>query len=80
MANHQPYSIYTLGVWMVKPGQEDLFILEWTAFAQWTGLDISGSGRGYLLQDEKNPFRFISYGSWMDEETIMKWRGSDAFW
>lgn len=71
--------IYTLGSWTVRPGKENAFINEWTKFAQWTSRNIQGSEKGYLLQDEKNPLRFISFGSWMDSDTIQKWRGSNEF-
>jgi len=71
--------IYTLGIWTAKPGRENEFIREWTKFAQWTSKNIQGSSTGYLLQDEKNPLRFISYGSWDNAATIQKWRESNEF-
>lgn len=70
---------YTLGIWTVKPGMGEEFIREWTSFAEWTNKNISGSGKAYLLQDEKNPLRFISFGPWADERTIQKWRDSSEF-
>jgi heme-degrading monooxygenase HmoA len=71
--------IYTVGTWIVHPGKENEFIREWTRFAQWTGKNIPGSSKGYLLQDDKNPLRFISFGSWSDTEAIQTWRESKEF-
>jgi heme-degrading monooxygenase HmoA len=71
--------IYTVGIWTVKPGKETEFIREWTAFAKWTGENISGSGKGYLLEDQNNSLRFISFGPWDNENIIQKWRNSDEF-
>jgi pimeloyl-ACP methyl ester carboxylesterase/heme-degrading monooxygenase HmoA len=70
---------YTLGIWKVKPEKEKDFINEWTAFATWTGSNISGSGKAHLLQDKENPLRFISFGSWDSEESISKWRNYNEF-
>jgi len=71
--------IYTLGIWTVQPGKENEFIQEWTKFAQWTSKHVPGSEKGCLLQDEKNPLRFISFGPWTSKETIQKWRDSNEF-
>ena len=70
---------YTLGIWTVKPGKEKEFISEWTSFANWTCENISGSGKAYLLRDEKNSLRFISFGPWDNESSIQKWRDSNEF-
>jgi heme-degrading monooxygenase HmoA len=71
--------IYTLGIWTVKPGHEQEFIRTWTEFANWTDKNISGPGKAYLLQDEKNPLRFISFGPWDHEKSIQGWRESVEF-
>jgi quinol monooxygenase YgiN len=71
--------IYTLGIWMVKPGKAEEFINEWTLFAQWTSNNVPSAGKAHLLRDEKDPLRFISFGSWKDEEAIQKWRSSEKF-
>jgi heme-degrading monooxygenase HmoA len=71
--------LYTLGVWTVKPGNEAEFINEWTRFANWTAGNIQGTGKAYLLRDEKDSSRFISFGPWKDEATIKGWRESVEF-
>lgn len=77
--NNEPKDIYTLGIWTVKPGNEKEFIKEWTEFANWTDKNISGPGKAYLLQDEKNFLRFISFGPWDNEKSIQEWRESNEF-
>ena len=77
--NNEPKDIYTLGIWTVKPDKEKEFINEWTEFANWTDKNISGPGKAYLLQDEKNPLRFISFGPWDNEKSIQVWRESTEF-
>ncbi len=75
----EPKAIYTLGIWTVKPDKEKEFINAWTEFANWTDKNISGPGKAYLLQDEKNPLRFISFGPWDNEKSIQEWRESPDF-
>lgn len=75
----KPKEIYTLGIWSVKNRHESDFINEWTSFANWTSKNITGAGKAYLLQDEKNSLRFISFGPWEAEATIQQWRNSDEF-
>lgn len=79
MKNNDTKDIYTLGIWTVKPGNEAEFIKEWTEFANWTDKNISGPGKAYLLQDEKNKLRFISFGPWDNEKSIQEWRESNKF-
>lgn len=74
-----PKDLYTLGIWKVKPGYEQEFIKEWTEFAHWTDKNMPGPGKAYLLQDEKNPLRFISFGPWDHHESIQQWRESVEF-
>jgi len=40
---------------------------------------MAGSAQGFLLQDEKNSFRFISFGPWKNENSVEKWRDSNEF-
>lgn len=79
MENKKTKDIYTLGSWTVKHGNETDFIKEWTDFAKWTDENMSGPGKAYLLQDEKNHLRFISFGTWDNEKSIHAWRESNKF-
>lgn len=71
--------LYTHGVWMVKAGNEKVFIDHWSEFAQWTSKHYPGGGKGHLLQDLENPQQFISFGPWRDMETVKKWREDPEF-
>jgi heme-degrading monooxygenase HmoA len=77
--NNNSKEIYTLGIWTVKPDKEKEFIEAWTEFAQWTDASVSGPGRAYLLQDETNKLRFISFGPWDNEQSIQAWRETESF-
>jgi hypothetical protein len=35
---------YTSGAWVVKPGEEDVFVQEWTAFVRWAS-EMPARGR-----------------------------------
>ncbi len=74
-----PDTPYTLGHWTVKPGSEKAFIEEWTAFARWTAKAQPGAGKGVLLQDAKEPQKFISFGPWKNMESIAAWRETPEF-
>jgi heme-degrading monooxygenase HmoA len=64
---------------MVKPGMDNEFVKEWTHFAEWSGKQFPGAGKAFLLRDERNPLRFISFGPWDHEESVQNWRNTDAF-
>jgi heme-degrading monooxygenase HmoA len=70
---------YTLGIWKVKPGKEADFINAWTSFAKWTNQNCSGAGKAYLLRDENDSSRFISFSPWDSENSIRKWRDRKEF-
>src|SRR5437868_5401758 len=76
---NQQLPIYTLGIWVIKPGKEAAFIDEWTSFAHWMKEYTPGVGQGKLLQDAQNPSRFISMGPWEDMKSIQAWRESEEF-
>ena len=70
---------YTFGIWKVKPGKEEEFRKEWTAFAEWSSRNQIGAGTAYLLVDVDSPQTFISYGAWMNADLIAAWRGTPEF-
>lgn len=70
---------YTLGIWTVKAGKGADFIKEWTSFANWTSENIPGAGKAYLLKDENDTLRFISFGPWDNENFIHNWRDQEEF-
>jgi len=70
---------YTYGVWIVKPGREEDFVAGWRELAEWTSANAPGAGRCRLLQDEDQPLRFISIGSWDDKGAIAASRSQLGF-
>ena len=57
-------SVYTVGIWITKPGQEDEFAGHWREKAEWTNREVSSEARGTLLQDREQRNRFVSFGPW----------------
>jgi hypothetical protein len=64
-------SIYTLGVWRVKPGREDEFVTAWkelgTVFAR---LPNPPADRGTLIQSLDDATLFYSFGPWKRLEDV----------
>ncbi|MGA2934334.1 MAG: antibiotic biosynthesis monooxygenase family protein [Methanomicrobiales archaeon] len=77
MGDHDP--IYTVGLWTVRPGNEDEFIRAWKDFATGTASYAKGPIYGRLLQDLENPGRFVSFGPWEDIEGVQAWRQQPEF-
>ncbi len=75
----QTGTLYTLGIWTVKPGNESRFVVAWGEFAQWTAVHQKGAGTAVLVQDAESPLRLISFGPWKDREAVLAWRNSTEF-
>jgi heme-degrading monooxygenase HmoA len=71
-------SVYTLGTWQVKPGEEQQFVDAWREMATRTAGDFPGA-TAVLLRDRDDPTLFISVGPWESTEQIERWRGSETF-
>lgn len=71
--------MYSLGIWLVKTGQEEEFIAAWTEFAKQTFASQPGAIEVVLLRDIENPSRFITAGPWEDQESIDRWRQTKEF-
>jgi heme-degrading monooxygenase HmoA len=73
-------SVYTMGIWLVKPGREDDFVAAWQEMADWTMREVDGAqAGGTLLRDRDHRSRFVSFGPWPDDQTVAAWRGSPGF-
>ena len=70
---------YTFGVWIVKPGREHDFVAGWRELAEWTAATSPGAQICRLMQDEDQPLRFISIGSWDDKDAIASSRSQLGF-
>ncbi|EMY35710.1 antibiotic biosynthesis monooxygenase [Arthrobacter crystallopoietes BAB-32] len=71
-------TVYTLGIWLVKPGREHDFVRAWEDLARRTKEAFPG-GHALLMRDRDVPNRFISTGPWESVEQIEQWRGSSLF-
>jgi heme-degrading monooxygenase HmoA len=67
-------TLYTVGLWTVRPGGEDEFVARWSELADWTSEHFPG--RGTLLRDRDQPNRFLSFGPWESVEQIERWRAA----
>jgi heme-degrading monooxygenase HmoA len=72
-------TVYTLGIWTVKPGNEAVFIKTWNDFAQWTSMNQKGAQIAVLVQDAEDSQKFISFGPWQDKEAALQWRNTMEF-
>ena len=69
---------YTNGTWKVKPGEEDAFVQEWTAFATWAS-GMPGSGTFRLVRDTDDPSHYMSFASWESYEAHASWKATSEF-
>lgn len=70
---------YTLGIWTVRDGSEEAFLLEWRAFALWSSKNQPGACSAFLLRDRDHPEKFVSYGPWADSAATNRWRSTLEF-
>jgi len=71
-------SVWTHGVWVVKPGNEGAFVDAWSRFAR-AAIPALGSARPILLRDRDRPNVFKTFGPWPSIEAIEAFRSSDLF-
>ena len=69
---------YTNGTWKVKPGEEDAFVAEWTAFVTWAS-GRPGSGTFRLVRDTDDPSHYMSFASWESYEAQASWKATPEF-
>ena len=71
-------TIYTLGIWRVKPGSEEDFVAAWQQLAENTKADYPNAS-AVLLQDSEDRSMFVSSGPWESQAQVEEWRASLAF-
>jgi heme-degrading monooxygenase HmoA len=69
---------YTSGNWIVKPGEEDAFVQEWTAFVTWAS-GMPGSGTFRLVRDLDHPSTYMSFAPWESFEAERDWKSLPEF-
>ena len=70
---------FSVGIWLVKSGNEEKFIAMFRDFAKWVFNRNLGAGEVYLLQDIQQPGRFITCGPWENVQKIEEWRKLPEF-
>ena len=71
-------SVYTLGIWTVRPGRGGDFEDGWRRMAERTRADHPDA-TAVLLRDQERPDTYISFGPWDSVEQIAAWRASPMF-
>jgi len=71
--------VFAFGYWTVKPGKEEIFLEKWQNFAQWTLNHFKGARWVYMVRDQEQTNKFISFGPWESLESIAEWRQSSKF-
>lgn len=71
--------LYTLGEWKVKAGHEATFIAAWRELGDWTEATVPGNTWAKLLRDRDDPQRFVSFGPWVNEAAVARWRAHPGF-
>ena len=69
---------YTSGTWKPNPGSEEAFVAAWEQFAAWAS-SMPGAGRLHLVQDLREPDRFVSFGAWEKLDQVRGWKSSPEF-
>jgi len=69
---------YTSGAWIVKAGEEDAFVAEWTAFATWAS-SMPGSHTFRLVRDLDDPRKYTSFAPWESFEAQREWKELPEF-
>jgi heme-degrading monooxygenase HmoA len=72
-------AVYTVGIWITKPGREDAFARRWREMADWTERDVPNAAAGTLLRDRERTNRFVSFGPWASLGDIEAWRSNPGF-
>jgi heme-degrading monooxygenase HmoA len=69
--------VYTLGVWRVKPGQQERFVATWREVGDFfNGLPNPPSDKGILVQSLQDENQFYSFGPWRSLEDIQAMRAN----
>jgi heme-degrading monooxygenase HmoA len=70
---------FTSGRWLVREGNEKEFISRWSALTLWSLKETGGAQFFYLIQDVREPRRFLSFGAWDEPESVQEWRSKPTF-
>jgi heme-degrading monooxygenase HmoA len=69
---------YTSGTWIVKPGEEEAFVQDWSDFVTWAS-SFAGSGTFRLVRDLEQPNKYLSFAPWESFEAQQAWKEEPEF-
>ena len=69
---------YTSGLWIVKPGEEEAFVEEWSEFVRWAS-EFDGSGAFRLVRDVEQPSHYMSFAPWESFDAQNAWKQEPGF-
>jgi hypothetical protein len=67
-------TIWTHGIWTVKPGRENEFVAAWRAMAREAVAEFEPPGSPQLMRDRERPNIFRSFGPWDDPDQVERFR------
>ena len=68
-------TVYTLGVWRVKPGQNDAFVNAWKDLGRlFAALPLPPANKGVLIQSLTDSSLYYSFGPWRSADDIAAMR------
>jgi heme-degrading monooxygenase HmoA len=69
--------LMTLGMWRVKPEQQEAFVAAWKRLGEiFSRLPNPPSGKGTLLQSTSDPTLFYSFGPWSSRADVEAMRAN----
>lgn len=71
--------VYSVGVWTVKTGKEEIFLKAWMDFANWTKSNQKGSRNVITIQDMEQKNKFMPISPWDNLESTQAWRQTPEF-
>jgi heme-degrading monooxygenase HmoA len=70
--------LVTTGTWIVKPGEEEAFVQDWTSFVEWASTQ-PGATTFRLGRDAVDSSKFISFAAWADDAAAHAWKSQPEF-
>jgi heme-degrading monooxygenase HmoA len=67
-------TVWTHGMWTVKPGREEDFVAAWRDLAAAAAGEFEAPGVPVLLRDHERPNVFLSFGPWRDMSDVERFR------
>ena len=72
-------TVYTSADWYVEAGREEDFCALWRELTDLSIAEIEPEARVLLMRDREDPQHFRSFGEFIDEDAIVRWRDGSEF-